>query len=274
MEATNDLNYDSYLARAIEIFNDKMDADFSGDNIILTCFMTEDQEEILEQFCSKYFPYRLNDRYQEEGYFDFRASSFIGMDNGGKDGILLRTDIPYHPVELLHIFLHELAHIYCVHHELDGKSFYDEYCENYAKTNEEDGMINAGYAVWREMIAEIIALECDDNCDIIPLEDKKESLAQFRDEIDQRDGKLLVSEILTAVMTSAKVETAETWADAEKAIRELDLFDMPPELDLMRLVYNQLRERFIEIDVDFISEMGFLYLNILSLNLLRNFQLS
>ena len=135
-------------------------------------------------------------------------------------------------------------------------------------------MINAGYAVWREMIAEIIALECDDNCDIIPLEDKKESLAQFRDEIDQRDGKLLVSEILTAVMTSAKVETAETWADAEKAIRELDLFDMPPELDLMRLVYNQLRERFIEIDVDFISEMGFLYLNILSLNLLRNFQLS
>ena len=45
MEATNDLNYDSYLARAIEIFNDRMDADFTGDNIILTCFMTEDQTE-------------------------------------------------------------------------------------------------------------------------------------------------------------------------------------------------------------------------------------
>ena len=67
------MNYDSYLARAIEIFNDRMDADFTGDNIILTCFMTEDQKEIFEQFCSKYFPYRLNDRYQEEGYFDFRA---------------------------------------------------------------------------------------------------------------------------------------------------------------------------------------------------------
>ena len=100
------MNYDSYLARAIEIFNDKMDADFSRDNVILTCFMTDDQEEIFEQFCAQYFPYRLKDRYQEEGYFDFRASSFIGMDNGGKDGILLRTDIPYHPVELLHIFLH------------------------------------------------------------------------------------------------------------------------------------------------------------------------
>lgn len=77
------MNYDSYLARAIEIFNDKMDADFSRDNVILTCFMTDDQEEIFEQFCAQYFPYRLKDRYQEEGYFDFRASSFIGMDNGG-----------------------------------------------------------------------------------------------------------------------------------------------------------------------------------------------
>ena len=266
------MNYDSYLARAIEIFNDKMDADFSRDDVILTCFMTDDQEEIFEQFCAQYFPYRLKDRYQEEGYFDFRASSFIGMDNGGKDGILLRTDIPYHPVELLHIFLHELAHIYCVHHELDGNSFYDEYCEGYAQSNEEDGMISAGYAVWRECIAEIIAIECDDNCDIFPIRDKKKMLAQLRDEIDQRDGKLLVSEILTAVMTSAEVETAETWPVAEKAIRELDIFDTPPELDLMKLVYNQLRERFVEIDVDFISELGFLYLNILSLNLLRNFQ--
>ena len=268
------MNYDSYLARAIEIFNDKMDADFSGDNIILTCFMTEDQEEIFEQFCSKYFPYRLNDRYQEEGYFDFRASSFIGIDNGGKDGILLRTDIPYHPVELLHIFLHELAHIYCAHNELDGKSFYDEYCEGYAQTKEEDGMINAGYSVWRECIAEIIAFECDDNCGVFPLRDKKETLAQLKNEIDQRDGKLLVSEILTAVMTSAEVETSQTWDEAEEAIRSLKLFDTPPELDLMRLVFHQLRDRLIEIDVDFISELGFLYLNVLSLSLLRGFQRS
>ena len=42
------MNYDSYLAHAIEIFNDKMDADFSRDNVILTCFMTDDQEEIAD----------------------------------------------------------------------------------------------------------------------------------------------------------------------------------------------------------------------------------
>ena len=41
-------------------------------------------------------------------------------------------------------------------------------------------MINAGYAVWRECIAEIIAIECDDNCDIFPIRDKKKMLAQLR----------------------------------------------------------------------------------------------
>lgn len=53
----------------------------------------------------------------------------------------------------------------------------------------------------------------------------------------------------------------------------LKLFDTAPEMDLMRLVFNQLQDRLIEIDVDFISELGFLYLNILSLSLLRNFQM-
>ena len=46
------MNYDSYLARAIEIFNDKMDADFSRDNVILTCFMTDDQEETIDKLIS------------------------------------------------------------------------------------------------------------------------------------------------------------------------------------------------------------------------------
>lgn len=75
------------------------------------------------------------------------------------------------------------------------------------------------------------------------------------------------------MMTSSEVKASQTWDEAEKAIHSLKLFDTPPELDLMRLVFNQLQARLIEIDVDFISELGFLYLNILSLSLLRNFQM-
>ena len=34
-------------------------------------------------------------------------------------------------------------------------------------SSEEDGAINAGYAVWRELIAELIASEKDDNCAVV-----------------------------------------------------------------------------------------------------------
>ena len=40
-------------------------------------------------------------------------------------------------------------------------------------SREEDGTINAGYAVWRELAAELIAFELDDNCDMIPLRRQK-----------------------------------------------------------------------------------------------------
>ena len=160
--------------------------------------------------------------------------------------------------------------LFCAHNELDGKSFFDEYCMDYAPTKEEDGIINAGYAVWRECIAEIIAIELDDCCEIVPLEEKKDVLRQLRSEIEPVDGKLLVSEILTAVMTSSEIEASQTWADAEKAICEMNLFETPPEMDLFRLVYAQLRSTLFEIDIDFIHELGYLYLNILSLAVIRN----
>ena len=103
-------------------------------------------------------------------------------------------------------------------------------------------------------------------------EERGQEALLVKPEIDQRDGKLLVSEILTAVMTSSEVEASQTWDEAEKAIHSLKLFDTAPEMDLMRLVFNQLQDRLIEIDIDYISELGYLYLNTLSLNLLRKFQ--
>ena len=268
------MDYDAFLETAIKIFNAKMGTAYSSDNILLRCLTTEDQVEVFESFCADYFPERLTDRYKEEGYFAFRASSFIGWDNGRKDGILLRTDLSYHPAELLHIYIHELAHIYCAHHELDNQSFYDEYCEGYAATAEEDGVINAGYAVWRECIAEVIAAECDDNCPVLSLKRKKKLLGQLSNEIEPLDGKLAVSQILVEVMTSLEVETAEDWKAARTAITQLTFFHSPEFMDLFEIVYHQLRSKFIQIDVAFISDIGSLYLNILTGAVLRKFQQS
>ena len=66
-----------------------------------------------------------------------------------------------------HILLHELAHIFCTRNELGGDNFYERYCMDDTISREEDGTINAGYAVWRELAAELIAFELDDNCDVV-----------------------------------------------------------------------------------------------------------
>ena len=177
----NNDDYKEALFYAASIFNERLGAEFSEDNLVLRCFQTENQQEVFEQFCKQYFPDRLEDRYTEDGYFDFHASAFVGTGDGA-DGILLRTDIARHPAELKHILLHELAHIFCTRNEIDGDNFFERYCMDDTISREEDGTINAGYAVWRELIAELIAFELDDNCDVVPLRRKKEcaSVNRFR----------------------------------------------------------------------------------------------
>ena len=247
------MNCTACLNRAMAVFNEQMGADFSSENVVLACFETGNQVEVFEQFCKACFPYRLADRY--------------------RDGILLRTDIDYAPGELNHVLLHELAHIFCAHNELDGRSFYDEYCEDYAPNAEEDGFINAGYAVWRECIAEIIAFECDDNLVNNTLRGIKPMLRQLRDELtDPSTGKLIMSEILTAIMTSREIESSPTWEDAEKQIRKLGLFNDTLYMEMLKAVFTQLRTRLIEIDIDYIYHIGYLYLNILSQAILHRFQ--
>ena len=138
-------------------------------------------------------------------------------------------------------------------------------------SREEDGAINAGYAVWREMIAELIAFEVDDNCDVVPLHQKKSSLIQCMDSIDLQDGKLAVSTILTAVMTSTELEGTRDWDTAKAALEKLKLFDKPAYMELFKIVFCQLRTRGVEIDRDFIHEIGVLYLYILSTAELKRF---
>lgn len=154
---------------------------------------------------------------------------------------------------------------------MDGENFYDKYCVDYASTSEEDGIINAGYAVWREMIAEVIAIECDDAYDIQPLRNKIFFLRDDKNRIDPLSGKLYVSMILTEIMTSSEVEMSETWDEAVKYIKKTKLFKEQFILDLFQMIFVQLRTRFLNIDVDFIRDIGYLYLTILAAALMQKF---
>lgn len=264
--------YKDVLLRAAATFNERMGTAFSEDNLLLRCFQTGNQQEAFEQFCKQYFPDRLTDRYKEDGYFDFHASAFVGERQSNPDGILLRTDIERTPATLYHIFLHELAHIFCTRNELDGDSFYKCYCMDSTLSSEEDGAINSGYAIWRELIAEVIAFEMDDNCDVLPLRSKEEILRYYVEELESGDRKRAVSMILCEALTSEECEMSATWNTAPKKIAKYKPFDNPLFMDLLELVFRKLRKSLVEIDRDFILELGSLYLILVTQLEVRRFQ--
>ena len=237
-----------------------MGTEFSEDNLVLRCFQTANQQEVFEQFCKQYFPDRLTDQYKEDGYFDFHASAFVGEGENSVDGILLRTDVERSSATLYHILLHELAHIFCTRNELGGDNFYKRYCMDDTLSSEEDGAINAGYAIWRELIAELIASEKDDNCVFLSLEDKKDILRYYMKELEDGDRKLAVSMLLCEALTSREGEPAATWGDTKKKFEKYAPFDEPLFMDLLELVVRKIKKNFVEIDRDFILELGSLYL--------------
>ena len=253
-------DYKEALFYAASIFNERLGAEFSEDNLVLRCFQTENQQEVFEQFCKQYFPDRLTDQYKEDGYFDFYASAFVGEGENSVDGILLRTDVERSPATLYHILLHELAHIFCTRNELGGDNFYKRYCMDDTLSSEEDGAINAGYAVWRELIAELIASEKDDNCAFLSLEDKEDILRYYMKELEDGDRKLAVSMLLCEALTSREGEPSPTWGDTKKRFEKYAPFDEPLFIDLLELVVRKLKKNFVEIDRDFILELGSLYL--------------
>lgn len=255
-----DNKYKEALLCAAETLNERMGTEFSEDNLVLSCFQTENQQEVFEQFCKQYFPDRLTDRYKEDGYFDFHASAFVGEGENSVDGVLLRTDVERTPATLYHILLHELAHIFCTHNEFGGDNFYKRCCMDDTLSSEEDGAINAGYAIWRELIAELIAFEMDDNCPVLALEDKENILRYYMEELEDGNRKMAVSMILCEALTSREGEMSSTWSAAQKKIAKYKPFDNQLFMDLLELVFRKLRKNFAEIDRDFILELGSLYL--------------
>ena len=144
------------LQMALNRFNEEMDTHYSMVNVKHECFNPENAAEVYERFRSQYFPNRLNDDYRNPDYFgDSIAMAFTGPEY---DGILYNEPLctELKSIEVYVIFLHELSHIFCVHNEIRGGNFYEKYCSNNVENVYTDGIMNAGYAVWREFIAGVM----------------------------------------------------------------------------------------------------------------------
>ena len=151
---------------AVDLFNDTMGEEYHiGEDGILIRFFTPDNGiAVYENFCNTYFPHHLKEDYKRREKFEnISAEAFVGEKC---DGVMIRADLPFPEMELIQIFVHEIAHIYCTRNEIEGGKFYEKYCDapNHPIYGENidsrmNGYINAGYAVWREMIADIISIE-------------------------------------------------------------------------------------------------------------------
>ena len=252
---------------SLEMFNDCFDSDISADNIKIDFFTPKNGAAVYERFCTKRFPKYLDEPYRSEGYFnDIAAQAFVGE---SCYGVLIREDVDFTLGEVMQMFLHEISHLYCTQNEIPDGNFFDKYCMG---SGVEDGMINAGYAIWREAIADIMA-------DTVISENATITLALAHDEIQQLNRKITISNpsskkamslLIAYIMISAEVAGTTSWTVAEKKIKRIIGFTDPLMYGILKLVFEKLHiSPFWTITPDFIIELGQMYLSLLSMRAFR-----
>ena len=257
---------------ACDQFNNELGTTYSLDNIRIAFCSADNIFKVYRDFTKEYgFHY---ENRSEAALFGELAEAFIGRtdcdDPSHVDGILIRTDIPMGksaPTEYFTVFVHELAHIFCTTHEIptaakEGQRFYDLYCAEDPTDISgriQNGQMNAGYAVWREFIADIIA-------DIVfqqPtmfLHEVRPAIREYQKhmKVGNPDAKLALSKILSIVMNTKEGGETEKWEEFEKKL----LKEKIPFISIFQIVFNQLHHKYChEINPDFIKQLGTEYMS-------------
>lgn len=233
---------DRVMLRAMNRFNGEMGTRYSTANIKHEYYNTDNAADVFERFCGRYFPDRLDDDYRSPGYFrDSIAMAFTGKEC---DGILYNGLFcaGLNPAELYGISLHELSHIFCVHNEIGG-NFYEKYCGDSGDAYT-TGVMNAGYAVWREFIAGIIADYVSEYSIGRSLSDSHPEIAWHWKEITPKNpnAKRHLSELLFLLMAGGEIALAHEWDDVRKSIQRLKLTKAEVFYNIVRAVWENLYE--------------------------------
>lgn len=242
---------------AVELFNETMDEDYEvcKDGIMIRFFTPKNGMEVYEEFCSTYFPHHLKENYKNrEKYENMAAEAFVSE---LYSGVMIRADLAFPEADLLQIFAHEIAHIYCTRNEIDGGDFYGRFCDDpyhpvYGENIDKrmNGYINAGYAVWREAIADIISIEAVlDICQLNITDDMiKRLYSQMK--YGNPDAKRAASMLITYVMLRNEEDIAKRYTYFNKST-----------IRMLELVADKLSvQPFFEITPDFIAKLGSAYL--------------
>lgn len=251
-----------FFFEMLDQFNERLDTDMRRDNVVLAFFVPENGAAVYEQFCKAYFPKHLSEPYKQEGYFEtFAAQAFV---SDTQYGVLIRSDIDVTLGEVLRIFLHEISHLFCIKNEVTGGHFFDQYC---MRSGIEDGMMNAGYAIWREVIADIMADSIISEYAQISLSTVKEIIQELYGELsaDNPNSQKAMSLIIVYVMISAEVAGTKDWKTAEKAIQKARIIEEQLLISILKQVFEQIhRKPSWKITPEFIMTLGETYLSLLA----------
>lgn len=260
-------DFERFFLIALDMFNECLDSDISAENVCIDFFVPANGIDVYERFCAKNFPKYLNERYKEDGFFDgMAAQALVGE---SCYGILIREDISFEDGQIVRILLHEISHLFCTRNEIPGGQFFDKYCMG---SGYEDGVINAGYAIWRETVADIMADTIVDEYYAKKLSSYKRKIQNIYHEIgfDNPLSKKAMSLLIVLIMISDEVCKTQNWDAAEIKIKKVIGFTDSVMYEILKLVFYKLNKSpFWEITDDFIFELGDLYLGLLTTKALR-----
>lgn len=249
-----------YFYEALDMFNGFIDTDITRENVKLIFFTKENAVKRYEEMCRD-FPQHLSEPYTAEGYFDdTAASAFV---NGDKYGVLANADIDFPLGEVLQMYLHEIAHLFCTKNEILGGNFFEKYCMG---SGYDDGLMNAGYAIWREAIADIVADAVMSDYSTMSLAMARENIIRLYDEVSFQNAgsKKAMSLIIAYSMISAEVARTRDWSKAKKEIQKCCEFDEQMVL-ILEMVFKKIHQQLLwEITPDFIEELGNRYCMLLT----------
>lgn len=253
-----------YFFEMLDVFHDHLDTDIGKDTLTLDFFTPDNGIQVYENFCKSRFPQLLEEDYKAPGYFEsIAAQAFV---NETEYGVLVREDIDFTLDNLLWTFLHEISHLYCTRNELDGKElFFDKYCTG---SGTEDGIMNAGYAIWREAVADIMTDSMVSEYTSLSLRSSfvRNIIRQLYEDLRPQDliSKKAMSLILVYTMTSKEVAYTASWETAEKALRRNIKINDELLFAILEQVFHQIQNRpFWKITPDFIMTLGETYESLL-----------
>ncbi len=250
-----------------QLFNQWCGFDFfHEDNLKVKILTSKEGIAGYECFCKQYFPSYLDkysDDYTAEGYIDtFGAQAFV---NGTLYGILLRSGTAENSAEWYDIILHEMSHIFCIAKEANGANFFHSYC-----IDDENGVIVAGYAVWREFIADYISAHINPFFHWIITDELREQVRLWDQDVfaSNKDAKLAVSCLLADIFLNKQVNSSNNMGDILRYLDANRIFSSKAILEyyiiLLETIFQQVsKNEFWKISVDFIESVGSAYLGLL-----------